>query len=140
MKEVLAIYEKFKKEVRNMIRSFFLILFIFLLGLIMIMMAFSAGWIKIVVNGDEIKSDIQNVGKNVGTKDEQQQLFPENSVTLNRSYQLIKHVLMPGETLYDLEKEYGTNWKVIQKVNQISNPNRLRAGMIILIPVKVELG
>ena len=63
-----------------------------------------------------------------------------NDQLINKNYKMIKHVLEPGETLQDLQKNYGTDWRVIKKMNKIIDVRQLRTGRIILVPVKMELG
>jgi len=46
------------------------------------------------------------------------------------------HTVQPGETLYRLSTKYGVSVAAIQKANNIKNPNAMRDGMKLVIPVK----
>ncbi len=46
------------------------------------------------------------------------------------------HTLKSGETLYRLATKYGVSVDAIQKANNIKNPNSMRDGMKVVIPVK----
>ena len=123
-----------------MIKSFM----IFFLSIIILLISFVSGWIKINCDGNKIMGDIDLFKENSSeeyryeTPDKDYELM--NEYLTSGNYTLVKHALKNGETLYDLEKYYGTNWLIIQKVNKINDVSRLRSGQIIFIPVKVELG
>lgn len=136
MSDLLLLPGQIRQEVTKMVRSILRLGFLLLLLLILFMMMLSAGWIKIIVNGPEISSDIKNVGKGV-VPQQRSELEPKNNLNENRLFKLESHVVSPGETLFDLEKSYGTNWKVIQRINKIENPLRLKVGTIIWIPVRI---
>ncbi len=55
----------------------------------------------------------------------------------NPTFDLIKHPIEPGETLFDLENKYGTNWKVIQKLNKSEDPIRIQSGKIIHVLIRI---
>lgn len=57
----------------------------------------------------------------------------------NPFYALIIHKIQIGETLYEIGSKYNINWKVIMKLNRLSNPNSLKPGDEILIPVRRNL-
>ena len=46
----------------------------------------------------------------------------------------VRHVIKKGETLGIIAKKYGVSVSSIQKVNKISNPNRISLGQVIMIP------
>ena len=46
----------------------------------------------------------------------------------------VRHVIKKGETLGSIAKKYGVSVSSIQKVNKISNPNRISLGQVIMIP------
>lgn len=117
---------------RSIIRFGIFVLLLFILLMLML----SAGWIQILVNGQEISSDINSVGKGIVAKS-QSALEQKINFNENRLFKFESHVVSPGETLFDLERSYGTNWKVIQRVNKIEDPLRLKVGTIIWVPVKI---
>ena len=45
-----------------------------------------------------------------------------------------KHVVREGETLTNLADFYGVSWKVIKKINRISDDRLLQVGQPIIIP------
>jgi LysM repeat protein len=44
------------------------------------------------------------------------------------------HIVQPGDTLYLIAQHYGVTVNQILAVNNISNPNRINVGQVILIP------
>ncbi len=46
------------------------------------------------------------------------------------------HVMTKGDTLYSLSRKYGVSINSIQKANNITNPNAIRAGAKLVIPAK----
>jgi len=125
-----------RQEVHKMVKNLFYIGLLLLLFFLMLLMMLTAGWLKIVVDGSEIINDIKNVGNGIISNEENQQK-PEDSIQENRLFRVEYHTIKPGENLFDLENQYGTNWKVIQKVNNIENPLRLQTGTILQVPVRV---
>jgi LysM repeat protein len=45
-----------------------------------------------------------------------------------------QHVVQPGETLFRIGLNYGLTTDVLARANGISNPNRIYAGQVLLIP------
>ncbi len=45
-----------------------------------------------------------------------------------------EHTVEEGQTLSEIARAYGTKMSVIQKANNISNPNSLRVGQVLFIP------
>jgi len=125
-----------KQEVHKMVKNLFYIGLLLLLFFLMFMMMLSAGWIKIIVDAGEIKNDIKNVGSEIMSNEEIQQLPPTN-IRENRLFRVEYHTVKPGESLFHLEKQYGTSWKVIQKTNKIENPHLLKTGIILRVPVRI---
>jgi len=111
--------------------------------MLILLISFASGWIIIHCDGSKVMGNINQFGENnrktdrFETPDEDYEMMSEY-LTSGR-YKLVKHVLRNGETLFDLQKYYGTNWRIIQKVNKISDVRRLRSGQIIYVPVKIEL-
>jgi hypothetical protein len=137
MSDLLLLPGQIRQEVTKMVRSILRFGFLLLLLLIFFMMMLSAGWIQIIVNGQEITSDIKSVGKGIVTK-EQSKLEPKSDFNENRLFKFESHVVSPGENLFDLERSYGTNWKVIKRINKIEDPLRLKIGTIIRVPVRID--
>lgn len=48
--------------------------------------------------------------------------------------EVITHRVAPGETLSSIARLYGVTTAQIQRVNNIPNPNMIRAGQVLLIP------
>lgn len=46
----------------------------------------------------------------------------------------VKHVIKRGDTLFDIAARYGASATAIRESNNISNPRRLKAGQVLLIP------
>jgi hypothetical protein len=63
MSDLLLLPGQIRQEVTKMVRSILRFGFLLLLLLIFFMMMLSAGWIQIIVNGQEITSDIKSVRK-----------------------------------------------------------------------------
>ncbi|NOZ62426.1 MAG: LysM peptidoglycan-binding domain-containing protein [Calditrichaeota bacterium] len=126
------------KGVIGLIRlSFFL--------LVILVFAFASGWLEIRCNPVKMRKDVEQriheFKEALSTQNQAHQNY--ESIPLFRqegNYDLLAHKVRAGERLVDLEKVYGTDWRVIQKVNKISNPRRLVAGQIVLIPVKKGFG
>ncbi len=60
------------------------------------------------------------------------------SASANAAAPMWIHVVEPGDTLIGLRDELlqlGTNWRLIQRLNRVANPNRLRPGSELRIPV-----
>lgn len=134
--DLLLLPGQIRQEVTKMVKSIVRFSFLFLLLLILLMMMLSAGWIQITFNGSKVFETIKNVEN--GIEPRQQSEFGENnSVEDNRLFKFVSHVVSPGETLFDLEKSYGANWKVIQRINKIEDPLRLKTGTIIRVPIRL---
>ncbi len=134
--DVLTLYDNITKGVRKMIRTFFLVSLLILLGSIIIVLAFSQGWIKILImpqgNAKEIEgtnSDNNLEQRNDNSIDD---YFQDNPL-----FNIIKHEVEPGETLFDLENLYGTSWQVLKKLNKIKDPIRLQPGLIVRVPIRI---
>lgn len=119
-----------------MIRNFILFFLVILFGSIIIIFAFTEGWIRIVVNPNGIEDGIDR-NEQDNRYDQRNDESIDEYFMMSPSFDLIKHPIEPGETLFDLEKRYGTNWKVIQKLNKIGDPIRLQPGKIIRVPVRI---
>lgn len=127
---------KLQQEVQRMVKNLFFIGFLLLLFFLVILMMLTAGWLRIIVDGSEVIKDIRNVGNGIISKEDIQQK-PENRNWDNQMFSVKSHKVKPGETLLDLENQYGTNWKVIKRVNKIENPFRLKTGAILQVPVRI---
>jgi LysM repeat protein len=44
------------------------------------------------------------------------------------------HVVQPGENLFRIALQYGTTWPVLAAANNISNPNLIYVGQVLVIP------
>jgi len=134
--DMLVLYENVTKGVRKMIRNFFLFFLVILFGSMIAVIAFKDGWITIVVtpngNGPAMeKTEPEDFN------DRRNDEWIDEQFMRNQTFDLIKHPIEPGETLFDLEKKYGTSWKVIQKLNKIEDPIRIPPGKIIQVPIRI---
>lgn len=136
MSEVLEIYENVTKGVRKMIRSLILTFLVIVLGTIVLVTACQNGWLQIRITPGGAKES-NSSGKIENENSEILYQWIEESFRNNTLFDLLEHVVEPGETLFDIENKYGTDWKVIQKLNRIENPMRLTAGKIIRVPVRI---
>jgi len=133
MSEIVELYENIIKGVRRMIRNLFLLFLVFVLFIIIVVMAFHEGWVKIVIDPDGSKG---NEGSNTFYYERNEDDI-EYYFKTNPEFDLVRHIVEPGETLFDLENKYGTNWKVIQKVNKIADPIQLKIGTVVRVPVRL---
>ncbi|HEX9972651.1 MAG TPA: LysM peptidoglycan-binding domain-containing protein [bacterium] len=134
MSDMLVLYDNVARGAKKTIRNFFLVSLVIVFGIIILVIAFSQGWITVVVNP---------IGHDKPFEYEQENYFDQRNdesipeyFQKNRLFDIVRHSVEPGETLIDLEKQYGTNWKVIQKLNRINDPIRLNPGEMIWVPVK----
>ena len=134
--DLLLLPGQIRQEVTRMVKSIVRFGFFLIIILILFMMMFSAGWIKIVVNSREISDDIKNVENEIVPRQPSEIEIRKDFVE-NRLFKFESHIVNPGETLFDLERSYGTNWKVIQRINKIENPYRLTVGTIIWVPIRI---
>jgi len=44
------------------------------------------------------------------------------------------YLVRPGDTLASIARQFGTTWQAIAQANNIQNPNRIYAGMYLIIP------
>jgi nucleoid-associated protein YgaU len=44
------------------------------------------------------------------------------------------HVVQPGENLFRIALKYGTTWPVLAAANNITNPNLIYVGQVLIIP------
>lgn len=102
----------------------------------MFLMMLTAGWLKIIIDGSEVSSDLRRFKEGIISK---QQIKPEheNLNWDNRLFRVEYHTVKPGETLIDLEDYYGTNWRVIKRVNKIESPFNLKSGTILIVPIRI---
>lgn len=135
---IFNLISKFWKEVIGMLRISFLLLIFFIF-------AIARGWLT--CDAERVKKDLKNGVKGAMAAISSRNLThtqwneKEESRNENRkNYYIIRHQVREGETLLDLQAEYGTHWKVIQKVNGIKNPNYLRTGEIIRVPIIMDYG
>jgi peptidoglycan DL-endopeptidase LytE len=49
------------------------------------------------------------------------------------------HVIEPGDTLWDLSRRYGTSVEALAALNQLDDPNYIRAGDDLLLPLLVRV-
>lgn len=134
--DMLVLYENITKGVRKMIRNFFLFFLVILFGSIIAVIAFKDGWITIVVTPNGNGSAIEKTEPE-DFYDQRNDESIDEQFMRNPTFNLIKHPIEPGETLFDLEKKYGTSWKVIQKLNKIDDPIRIQPGKIIQVPIRI---
>lgn len=136
MSDVLFLVDPVQRGPRRTRPNFFLLFLVIIMAIIVLVVAFSQGWIQIVINSEYFKNDRMEsksgIIYNVRLEESQ-----ENPRVLSPTFQLIDYKVESGETLFDLENRFGTNWKVIQKVNKIEDPLHLKPGTVIRIPVRV---
>lgn len=51
----------------------------------------------------------------------------------------IIHVVQPGEYLAQIARQYGISWTLIAEANGITDPNRVEAGMELIIPSSADV-
>jgi hypothetical protein len=120
----------------NHTRTFEMVYLVIVMGIIVLVVAFSQGWIQIVINSENLKND--RIESKSGIIYNERLAKPlENPRVLSPTFRLIEHRVESGETLFDLENRFRTNWKVIQKNNKIEDPIHLKPGAVIRIPVRV---
>ncbi len=140
MSTLVSLFTNIWKGVIGVIRISFLLL-------VFLVFALASGWIEVRCNPEKVHEDIQKriadlkimISSQNATKSEfrQAQIFQSQD---DKNYYLILHRVQSGETLTDLERVYGTNWRVIQRANDISDPRHLSPGRLIIIPVIKEYG
>ncbi|MGI8588540.1 MAG: LysM peptidoglycan-binding domain-containing protein [Chloroflexia bacterium] len=62
--------------------------------------------------------------------------IPPTAVVAQGTPSTIKYTIKPGDALSVIAQQYGTTVEEIVKVNNISDPNQIKAGDVILVPVK----
>jgi hypothetical protein len=135
MNDMLFLYDTVTKGVKKTVRNFFLLFLVILFGAVILVIAFSQGWIQVVVNPNGHNETFENL-REYNFEDRNDESILKH-FQMNRLFDIVRHSIEPGETLIDLEKRYGTSWKVIQKLNRISDPIRLNPGEMIWVPVKI---
>lgn len=125
-----------RQEVTKMFRSVMRFSFFMLLLMILFMLMLSAGWIQIVCNPSRITETMKGIKNGIQQPTERGDLQDYEAVE-RRSYRLEPHIVNPGETLFDLERKYQVNWKVLERINKVTDPLRLPVGTIIWIPVRL---
>ncbi len=132
--DMLVLYDSVTKGIKKTIRNLFLLFLVILFGAIILVIAFSQRWITVVVNPNGHAKPLEFEQENYFDQRNDESIL--NNFQKNRMFDIVRHPVEPGETLIDLEKRYGTNWKVIQKLNRINDPIRLTPGEMIWVPVK----
>lgn len=133
------------KGVKMMIRTCFLFFVFFVMLLVIIVAVFSSGWVRVVVDAKEVREDIDrtfNIMKNNDREesgDDVKYIEQIEMELLKNGYDTLRHRLNEGENLLDLERIYGINARVIQKVNGIRHHSQLETGQLIVIPLKLKL-
>lgn len=136
MSDLLLLPGQIRLEVTKMFRSIVRFSLLLLLLLILFMLMLSAGWIQIQIKASEISSDFRKLGNGNGSRQVTESQLKHDLIE-NRLFKFESHIVKPGETLFDLERSYGTNWKVIQRINKIEDPLHLTAGTIVRVPVRI---
>ena len=54
----------------------------------------------------------------------------------SESVRFVEHKLKPGETVSEIARLYGTPVKPILSLNNLKNPRRIRAGTVIVVPMR----
>lgn len=140
-----------EKILSNITRFFLIIIIISLVFGIIVGFVCSSGIVTIDVHPQKVKEAMSNGANNLKNNSSAmfQSLRSQNQdVELNRNdsleqheqdlipyrYDLI-HIVQPGETLYDIGKYYGVDWKIIKRVNKIQEPLKLYPKEKLLIPI-----
>jgi hypothetical protein len=134
MNDILVLYDSVTMGIKKTIRNFFLLFLVILFGAIILVIAFSQRWITVAVNLNGHAKPLEFEEENYFDQRNDESIL--NNFQKNRLFDIVRHPVEPGETLIDLEKRYGTNWEVIQKLNRINDPIRLTPGEMIWVPVK----
>lgn len=50
----------------------------------------------------------------------------------------IMYIVQPGDTLSGIAESYNVDLEILQRVNNIANPNSIQSGQSICIPIEVE--
>ena len=91
-----------------------------------------------IITSEEFKglmNKIEETGKNDYSQPEEADTKEYNYDNIKRrSKRCFKHIVRRGETLSNLAEHYGVSWKVIKKVNRISDERRLQIGQNLMIP------
>ena len=56
----------------------------------------------------------------------------------NSHFKIINHIVDKDETLEQLSQRYGVHWRVIQRVNHLSDKHKLLVGQRLRIPSKMH--
>ncbi len=136
LSDLLLLPGQIRQEVTKMFRSVVRFTFMLLLLMIMFMLMLSAGWIQIVCNVPKISSTMKELENGIQQPTPPMDR-PDSDGIEQRSYRLEPHIVNPGETLFDLERKYHVNWKVLERINKVVDPLRLPAGTIIWVPIRV---
>lgn len=135
MSDMLILYDSVTSGIKKWLRNFFLMFLVIVMGIIITVIAFTQGWIKIVLNPNGHNNRFENMREYQLPQSNDESII--ENFRRNPWFNLIRHSVEPGETLFDLENRYGTDWKVIRKLNRIENPLDLNPGNTIWVPVKM---
>lgn len=135
MNDFVAVYERIAKGVRRMIRYLFLLFFAFVMLIALLLFGLFNRVIKIDLTPNNESMPSREIERGPYYLERLEEPFPPAKLD-NQYFDWVKHPIERGETLFDLEKKYGTNWKVIGRVNQIEDPLRLEVGHVVYIPVR----
>ncbi|MDZ7263308.1 MAG: LysM peptidoglycan-binding domain-containing protein [candidate division KSB1 bacterium] len=135
MNDFVAVYERFAKGVKRMLRYLFLLFFAFVMLIVLLLFGIINHVIKIDLTPNNESMPSREIERGPYYLERLQEPIPPSRMD-DRYFDWVKHPIERGETLFDLEKKYGTNWKVIGRVNRIEDPLRLDVGRIVYIPVK----
>lgn len=135
MNDLVAVYERIAKGVKRMIRYLIFLFFAFVMLIVLLLFGILNRVVKIDLTPGNESTPAQEIEHGPYYLERLEEPIPPAKMD-DRYFDWVKHPVERGETLFDLEKKYGTNWKVIGRVNRIEDPLRLDAGHIVYIPVR----
>ncbi len=135
MNDLVAVYERIAKGVKRMIRYLIFLFFAFVMLIVLLLFGIINRVVKIDLTPGNESMPAREIERGPYYLERLEEPIPPVKMD-DRYFDWVKHPVERGETLFDLEKKYGTNWKVIGRVNRIEDPLRLDAGHIVYIPVR----
>lgn len=135
MNDFIAVLERIIKGVKKMIRYIILLFLAFVMLIVLLLFGILNRVVKIDLTPRNDTMPARELERGPYYLEQLEEPIPPVKMD-DRYFDWVKHPVERGETLFDLEKKYGTNWKVIGRVNRIEDPLRLDAGHIVYIPVR----
>jgi len=98
-----------------------------------ILVAFGAAWMSTGHSSPEKSPLKYTAGPDV---DQQRVFLGEDPLPWGGGQTAIRHRVRRGETLSQIADEYGVGAAALAEANHISDPNRIRAGQVLIIPAE----